>query len=261
VGAKIMTNTDRQPVEILQTRVPCTLSKSGFHMLTIGISASKNLVLLNATCQSQQNKQVWSSAHMLGAVTCGGFAEFIRKGFSRTLISAEDVRRYLDPFSPLPPILRKTLYQIWLPANQVSMTRAPLLLSSAEPSLSRRKAKVITDWLRRHLPKEVSQYYELEVVNSKKPSNHAILFHAIPNNIGADVAELGHNGKLNLKNANQLFANGLGLGYDGECLYCGVKPTRPSQHAITQRHRKIVGAIIRKATHLLNDPKILKLIS
>lgn len=112
---------DRQIAELLSTRVPCAFSANGTHMLTIGISQSKELVYLNAPCAGKENQKACKSAHMLDAITCVSSAKVVQGGFRRDLLAAQDIRAYLDDFASFGfyPLFRKSLFEILLVANRV----------------------------------------------------------------------------------------------------------------------------------------------
>lgn len=262
-----MSRPDRQIVELLSTAVPCALSKNGTHMLTIGMTGAKELVYLNAPCEAIENKKGCQSAHMLEAITCSTMVSIIRGGFRRDLLTAKDIRAYLDSFSAfmIYPLFRKSMFEIFLVANRVGASRlgTPVPLRGHPGPIELRTADIITSWLQRHLPAQFHDQFAVRWPTGRR--SPAGLFHAYGSAqpISAwRLAELEDDKFiLNSDEIRRSFREQIGISEDGTCVYCGGRPTRPARHSNSTKHRTAVIAAIRCAVRLLNNPKILRLVN
>jgi hypothetical protein len=258
-----MTHPDRQIVEMLSTRVPCALSANGTHMLTIGISGSKELVYLHAPCE-QMDRRICKSAHMLEAVTCSTAATLVRKGFQRHILTGDAVKQYLNEAFAQNHLFRKAMHEILVVANRIGASRIwNHQVTSTYPSKTQlRKSAVVTSWLQRNLPRAFQdQFVIVWKVGRNSPAG---LFHVYGERSAGlwCVAEVA-DGKfiLNSDTIRSAFRNNIGINEYGKCVYCDATPTRPTRHTNSTKHRTAVIAAIRCAVHLLNNHKITKLIN
>ena len=257
---------DRHPVEILNTMVPCALSKTGSHMLSVGININKTIVHLHAPCETQENQEVVASAHMLEATTCVTVLNLIRCGFNPDNNDAKSIRAYLETFPQIQPLLRKTLFGVWIPGNNLSLERVVECEGEIDRTDTRsRVTRVITGKLQRELPKKVGDQFYI-VWDTFPECIVPVLTHKGHFGSPHRIATIRNSGKFEVEPAlvHDAFDKKIGIkvnsNLDEECLYCNSLPTRSARHATSEKHRRSVTSVIRQAVHFLNTPQILKLL-
>lgn len=251
---------------VIGTRVPCALSTTGTHILSIGVDENKQLVFINAPCVQHEQAEVWKSAHGLEATTCVSVALMIQKGFRANLATAKDVRDYLENGPSIHTYLRKALFELWLTSWRTTTTRieeADAVSQDTKTSddiIYMRKIDAMTARLCRYLAPRSNVKFSISgsvvkelglgIVNR----NESLWWR--------QIAEMRGDKFVLLHDAiKPMFHSKIGISSTGYCIFCNAKYQHPVRHTRSDKHRLAVMAEIRQAVNFLNtDPQINKLL-